>query len=133
MGDKRNIKGSASRDNFKFWYKTPPMPGRFYALDLDFILIEKNPNRIVAFLDYKRPGDRVSFSECIAYNVLLAIAPVYIIEAEEVPKMTRILRFVGGDSRPDPPVVCLVPDAIINDTNRWIAWESKIRQQGRGV
>ena len=54
FNDKRELKGSLSRDNFNLWHKTPPMPKSFYASDLDFVLVEKAPPRIVAIIDYKR-------------------------------------------------------------------------------
>ena len=54
MKTKSELKGSPSRDAFNLWHKTPPMPKSFYASDLDFVLVEKAPPRIVAIIDYKR-------------------------------------------------------------------------------
>lgn len=102
--DKRNLQGSDRRDIFKRVHKT--LSRRFYACDLDFVWAEKSPPGIVAFVDYKHPSDGVTFSEVLVYNTLLKIAPVYIIESPN-PELGpfKVLSYLGGDWRPEPPMV----------------------------
>jgi hypothetical protein len=69
--NKLNCKGSPSRDAFKWWHKH--LIETFYACDLDFVLVEKDFPGIVAILDYKQPGDTVTFSEALAYNRLVEL------------------------------------------------------------
>ena len=70
MDDKTKIlKGSPSRDSFKQLHKSH-CPQSYYACDLDFILVAKYPFRIIAFIDYKKHSDKITFSEVIAYNEL---------------------------------------------------------------
>ena len=78
MNEKKfNLKGSPSRDEFKYQHKRK-LPSNFYATDLDLVLVEKDEG-IVAFLDYKKPKDLLTYTETLAYNELIAIAPIYII------------------------------------------------------
>ena len=77
--DKQALQGSPLRDKFKRAHKQ--LSGRFYATDLDFILVEKEPPGIVACFDYKHPMDRITFAEVLAYNALNC--PVYIIQASD--------------------------------------------------
>ena len=82
--DKRklDLKGSPSRDEFKYQHKRK-LPSNFYATDLDLALVETDEG-IVAFLDYKNPRDLLTFTETLAYNQLIEIAPVYIIVSEDL-------------------------------------------------
>ena len=124
---KKKLKGSPSRDIFKHLHKQY-MPKQCYGTDLDFVLIAKYPNRIVAFVDYKGLYDTITFSETIAYNILKDIAPVYIIQSnnpEEGP--FTIYQYLNGDPAPEPPKVKL---ELINTFLRWADlkdWESRIR------
>ena len=73
MASKAGLIGAKSRDAWKYWHKTqcPPWGSRFWGLDVDFVLVDKNPPRIIAVLDYKQPHDIVGFSEVIAYNAFI--------------------------------------------------------------
>jgi hypothetical protein len=124
---KRNLQGSRKRDIFKRCHKE--LEGAFYASDLDLILVAKSPPGIVAILDYKAPGEAVTFTEAIIYNQLLAIAPVYIVEAHdpEAGPFT-IRRYLGADWRPDPPRVRWGETVEIANWEEFEEWERLLRQ-----
>ena len=122
---KRKLKGSPARDAFKHWHKG--LPSWMYALDLDFVLVDKKPPppHIVAVLDYKRPSEGITFTECIAFNTFLELGyPVFIVESK--PHLVEIIcphckgvlskepyfdnssrftihRYLSGNWRPEPP------------------------------
>lgn len=135
----RKQKGSESRDLFKYLHKNL-LNSRFFALDSDLELIEKNPIQfIVARLDFKLEGDIISFSEAIAYNQLVKMPepykiPIYIIEAkkpftEKDVKNHRfnIYEYVNADWRPNPP---RVEKRLISANLGWDelgTWEAQLR------
>lgn len=141
MGNsKQHLVGSYSRDAFKFWHKEycPAWAKRFWACDLDFILVDKNPSRIVAAIDFKLlDSDRVNFSEVIAYNSLVACGIlVYIVEANidgnssETNHFTQfyIWQYLGGDM--DFPPNIQRKDIFINGTeDDYWEWERKLRER----
>ena len=131
--DKENLKGSPSRDLFKQLHKKM-MPRSFYACDLDFVLVSKYPNRIVAFIDYKTKNDPVRFSEVVAYNELIKQAPLFIIiskkdEIESGP--FHIFQYFGGNPKPEPPEVEM--NLVLNclSWKELSIWESEIRSGTR--
>lgn len=132
---KRRLKGSAARDDFKHWHKQPPFPRSFYASDIDFALVSKRSGgRIIAILDYKQPGDRITFAETIAYNDLTKSGfSVYIITAPYHPEKElpfeefTIQRYLGGDWKPEPPRVKLEMILEKVSVSEFIAWEKCIR------
>lgn len=127
--NKLNLKGSPNRDEFKQWHKTGPK--QFYACDLDFVLVEKHPSGIAAFLDYKMPGDVISFAEVIVYTELSFLAPVYIVESmppfDTVP--ISVYEFVEGDFKPEPPTVKL--RSVLTDVSQeeFFSWEGSLRKE----
>ena len=129
--DLRLLKGSPSRDIFKQMHKT--LHRSFYACDIDFVLVGNRPHRpagIIAFLDFKLPQDKVTFSEVLAYNDLLKIAPVYIIESpnpETGPFAIR--RFLSGviNRYPAKPSIALDNAEMCCDWEAFEVWERKIR------
>lgn len=136
---KEKLKGSDSRDIFKQLHREKLGNG-FYASDLDLCLIAKYPPGIVAFLDYKRLNDYVSFSEGTLYNVLLKIAPVYVIKAELIDNTIygpfEIDRIHHVDWKPEPPNVYYYSDLpvpikedviICENWTELKKWESEIR------
>ena len=125
---KRQLKGSERRDIFKQKHKE--LNSRFYATDADFCLISKEPPGTVAYLDYKGPGDRVTFTEAIQYNEWMKQAPVYIIEGDN-PKTGpfRIRRYLGADWKPEPPKVNYQDEMIAKDWQELGEWESELRQE----
>jgi len=127
-----NLVGASWRDRYKKARKDNRKFGpRSYGIDLDFVLVEKNPPGIVAFQDYKYPSelDYVRFAEVLAYNRLMTVAPVYIVETanpEEGPFSVR--RYWGGDSRPNPPVVKLPLVGVFVDWEAFYKdFEEKLR------
>lgn len=126
--EKRSLKGSITRDIFKRAHKD--LPRSFYATDIDFALVSKNPMGIVAFLDYKIPWDDITFAEAIAYNVLLAIAPVFIIVGDNPSKGPFIVkRYLDGDSKPEPPVIDWYEKTChFENWNEFKEWEKELRR-----
>ena len=129
--DKSALCGSPSRDAFKLWHKT--LPRNLWALDIDFIFVEKNPPRIVAILDYKRWADQVTFTECLAFNDLMIHYPVFIIRGEQPFDRLSIYRYLGGDWHPDPPRVKMEPQLENITREEYVQWEVRLRNDGCGV
>lgn len=73
----KKLKGSESRDEFKYQHKNR-LPSNFYACDLDLVLVDSE--KVVAYLDYKRPEDKITYAEKILYKQL--IGPKYIIVSQ---------------------------------------------------
>lgn len=141
INDTLHLKGSSSRDTFKYLHKTE-LPGSFYALDADLELVAKKPvPHIVARLDFKLEGDTISFTEVIAYNYFIQMnppIPVYIIEAvgpfeEALPKdhRFRICRYNGGDYRPTPPTWDMECSRNLYGWEGLGAWERELRRRRR--
>lgn len=119
--------GSPSRDRFKRLHKD--LPRVFYASDLDFLLLEKEPfPDIVAVLDYKAAGDAITFAETIAYNAMLRRGiPVFIVKGDAERGTFRIGEFVGGHhGKPRYEI------RVVTETKSWKEfgeWERSLRQQ----
>lgn len=127
MASKQNLKGSERRDTFKFLHKKR-MPGWYYATDIDFALVSKEPPGIIAFLDFKTPWEDITFAEVLAYNVLLGVAPIYIVQSSSPESGPfRVLQYVSGDWHPEPPVVNLVPMQECMGWEDLTLWEAGLR------
>lgn len=90
--------GSPSRDKFKRKHKD--LNKNFWALDVDFVFIEKHPfPDIVAILDFKAgASDTITFSEVIGYNAFLNRGlPVYIVSGDPDAGAFTIYRWEGGN------------------------------------
>lgn len=132
--EKRQLRGSPSRDAFKRWHKE--LPGGFYATDVDFALVSKNPPGVIAMIEYKRPDEDILFSQVLLYNNELKNGtPVYIVSGRMMPDGEmgpfKIYRYLGGDWRPEPPDVEkeLVFEGLHGaDFERW---ESSLRAKYR--
>ena len=125
---KQLLKGSPSRDNFKQWHKT--LSRRFYATDLDLVLVEKTPPRIVAILDYKRRSDRITFAEAIAYNHFVTLEiPVFLVWSEAPFRCFDVQRYVWGNWRPEPPEI--TSRTILSGASRTelALWEQRLRKE----
>ena len=96
LTSKHHLKGSPSRDLFKYYHKR--LNNKFWGCDIDFVLLDKYPfPDIVAALDYKKHGDEVTFSEVIVYNALIIRGiKVYIVEGDAESGAFRISEYVGG-------------------------------------
>jgi hypothetical protein len=130
------LKGSPMRDLFKQMHKLR-LPSIMFGCDLDFVIIEKNPDCIVAFIDLKTVGEGVTFAEVIAYNKLLAQAPLYLLYAAGEEEIERgkflIHRYLGGNRGPNPPTIKSVFCAEIGDWNEYRLWEMELRQASKGL
>lgn len=128
---KKNAQGSEAKDVFKKKHKQE-LPGGCYATDVDLVLIDKQPPGVVAFLDYKKPYDSVTFTEALYYNLIMYNAPVFIIESstpEDGPFV--ISRYLGGDWRPEPPDVEIEHVTNLTDWTEFKEWECSLRQEYR--
>lgn len=124
------LQGSPSRDLFKRKHKA--LNKNLYALDLDFVLVEKEPVAgIVAVLDYKCGHDCVSFSETIAYCDLIrrGIA-VYIVSGNSEAEPPFIIdEFIGGHH--EKPSVRTTPVQHADTWDDFERWEMAVRRAWR--
>jgi hypothetical protein len=122
------LRGSPRRDAFTLAHKRELGPG-FYASDVDLVLVDKAEPGIVAFFDCKAPGEPISFAEVIAYEELVPIAPLYVVEVDD-PRTGpfTVARYVRGDWGPSPPVVELEPVARLADWRAFLGWELELRR-----
>ena len=134
----RSWQGSPARDRFKWLHKNgrlsngKRMSGMLVATDLDLLLVEKNPDGIVANLDVKVGDDSVTFSEVIAYNDLRKLGKqIFIVHAATEADLEgyrfTVSEYLGGNRGPNPPIVTLGPAFLINGFDEWSAWEIKLR------
>lgn len=129
---KQGLRGSPNRDAFKQWHKK--LDSRFYACDLDLVLVDKNPPGIAAAIDYKTtsPYEYVTFAEVLAYNDLLSKGiRVYIVIGDEPFEELTIYQYMGGDWKPEPPKVDLELIARVDGLAGFSKWEREVRQQYR--
>lgn len=135
--DNRTMRLSRSHLLFKYLHRVR-FPRNFYAFDTDLVLVSKNPPKILAILEFKNQGDRLSFSEVLGFNHLkeaLPDVPIYIIEArkpfvgvEEDLHRFDVYEYVYGDWRPDPPEVMLSPILLGATWYDLLTWESALRR-----
>lgn len=137
---KRELRGSRSRDLFKYLHKQM-MSRNCYALNSDLELVEKYPTPFtVARLDFKTLGDRITFTEAIAYNEYSTkLAPVYIVEVQARPvafetiepedHRFNVYRFISADPRPEPPTVERDPIASNLTWQELAQWEERMRAE----
>lgn len=123
----RNQCGSPSRDKFKRRHKD--LNKDLWALDVDFVLVEKKPfPDIVAVLDFKAgASDSVTFSEVIGYNALINRGiSVYIVSGDPECGAFTIFRYEGGNHT--KPTCKLVH---VKNTESWQEfedWEKALRR-----
>jgi hypothetical protein len=95
------------------------------------MLIEKRPPRMIAGIDYKKMNDAITFTECIAYNHLVANGvAVFLVYSDDLNTFT-IRRYIGGDWRPSPPVCDLKPVASNLSPADYERWERNFRLEWR--
>lgn len=63
----KNLKGSPSRDNFKWWHKK--LSRTWYAIDIDLVPFDFTQG-ILGFIDYKLPKDHITVTEIAVYDEL---------------------------------------------------------------
>ena len=124
------LKGSPLRDLFKALHKSE-LPRHMTGCDLDFVIVEKNPDCIVAFMDVKRPGETVTFAEVIGYNALLRVAPLYLLFTAGEEALTagrfEVHRYLGGNRGPNPPTVKKELYARLGSWDDFRRWEQALR------
>ena len=123
----KNQEGSPTRDKFKRMHKE--LNKGFYACDIDFVFVEKEPfPDIVLALDYKAMGDTITFSETIAYASLDRRGiPVYIVTGNAEAGVFKIQKFVGGHYR--KPRVELQDIAVVKSWEEFGLWEKGMRMK----
>ena len=131
-GQTQRLRGSPSRDAFKYYHKQGPSV--LYACDLDLVLVTKGTDaKIVAAFDYKQPHDRTTFAEIIAYNDLMQKGiPIFIIVASydiegDTFGLFTVLKYFKGDWRPHPPVISTETLQVGLDFDKLFAWEKQLR------
>ena len=103
--NKQHLQGSESRDIFKRSHKEK-LGGWCYASDIDLVIVRKTPPGIVAYFDYKKPRDSITFAEVLVYNELMRSHDVFIIESSNPESGPfDIYKYQGGDFRPEPPTI----------------------------
>lgn len=125
----KNLKGSKSRDEFKLAHKQ--MDRRFYALDIDFVYVEKFPlPSIVAILDYKKDSnDKLRFSEVIAFNdFVFRGIDCFIVEGNFQTGPIVVKKYCYGDHRPDPPIIKFGKvNRVLKNSEDFERWEKALR------
>lgn len=146
--DKYNLKGSPSRDAFKFWHKQKRES--FYGGDIDFFLIEKvyvnnHPHaKIIALLDFKTNTEKLTFVEVAAYEHFRNLGfQIFIIHANVVFKNDNsvdlaesfqrfaIYKYIAGDWKPRPPRYELKTIKSNITPDEYWQWETNIRHKFR--
>lgn len=123
----KSQKGSPARDSFKYEHKNR-LSRKFYASDCDLCFISFEPEGVVAYIDYKKTGDKVTKTEEVLYSEWTKTKPVYIVESpvklidEEicVEGPFRVNRFRTKD---DLEFVC-----VLNDWKEFEDWEGSLRK-----
>lgn len=133
----RGLQGSALNDLFKQLHKSN-LPPHMVGCDLDFVIVEKNPDCTPAVIDIKRFGENVTFAEAIAYNTEIrqgrAVYLVYV-ENEAALRGGRFIihRYLGGDRGPNPPRIRTELYARLDSWEDYRRWEQEIRNATKGA
>ena len=123
---KKQLQGSESRDIFKRYHKH--INKLCYCIDADLVLVEKDPEGIVAYIDFKKPKDSVTFAEALAYNEWAKTKPVYIVEADSPERGPFSIRqYLRANWRPNPPVVEWGDTVLVANWSEYEQWELEIR------
>lgn len=125
---KKDLKGSPSRDEFKYRHKF--LDRKLYACDFDFVLVEKCPAPgIVAVLDYKTPNDKIDvFTEAIAYGDLIRLGiPSYIVQGDAESGVFHIQEVVWTEHK--APTVHVTSTIRTASWGEYEKWEQSIRSE----
>jgi hypothetical protein len=140
MFDYNKFGGSRSHDAFKMWHKS--LLNNFYASDVDLVLISKNPPGVIAVIDYKQRGTKVTFAEVVLYNAfVLAEIPVFIVYADWNSNGNGlgqfgpldVYQYLYGDWKPDDTPYELLEIATGLDRQGFMEWEYRLRIQYESV
>ena len=93
----KSLEGSKKKDRFKRLHKD--LHKSLYACDVDLCLVNFSPPGIVAFLDYKTKIDGITKTEILVYNILMKIAPIYIVQGDADIADFVITKYKGGNSK----------------------------------
>lgn len=127
---KHGLEGSPRRDRWKRLHKD--LARNFYGCDLDFVIVEKAPPGIVAFVDYKRRDEPVTFAEVITYNDLIQRAPLFLVIGNDPDSgVFEIRQYLVGDWHPEPPTVTTSHKAHCASWADYSKWESQLRHEYR--
>lgn len=152
--EKQQKRGSPINDWFRWWHKK--LGRGWYGADLDLVIHGRTPPGIAAVLDFKGPDEQgLGFSHAQVYNSLAKRWRIYIVELqnpvvwrdvlvghngeawrqriaaisdEEHPQFL-VSRFVGGDWRPDPPLVGHAGTIKLAGIEDWRRWERGVRER----
>lgn len=129
------LMGSRARDAFKYWHKS--LGKNLPSIDLDFVFVNKaiHPG-IVAVLDYKRPDDKVSYAEVLAYNQFVELEiQVFIVEAEFTDgrpfENLTVKRYLNGIIKPYPQEPDVVLEVVLSNATAvgFEQWERNLRSE----
>lgn len=80
--DLQSLKEYTGEDRFNYLHRHEAGLDRHYATDVDLVLVEKHPHpHIPAFLEFKRDGEPIRFTQALLFDQLREFAPVFVIEA----------------------------------------------------
>ncbi len=116
----KNLRGSESRDTFKWAHKK--IGNGYYASDADLVLAEFHPRGIVAYIDFKKVGDIVTATEKIIYDEWVQSKPVFVVEGidPEFGPFTIYEYLQGGQLK----FIC-----CLKDQNEYRNWELSLRME----
>ena len=125
LTSKHHLKGSPSRDLFKYNHKK--LNNKFWGCDVDFVLLDKYPfPDIVAAIDYKKWMEEITFAEVIVYNALIIRGiKVFIVEGDAETGCFRISEYVGGHHV--KPSYKLEPVCTTTSWDEFEQWEQALR------
>ncbi len=116
----KNAKGSESRDVYKWWHKqiddfyNLPEAKKWYAIDIDLCLVDFDKG-ILAFLDYKKPTDKITSAEKVVYDELLEKGYDVFLIVGELPKIPQVYKYTKGGGQ-------------MFVSNNCIEWEMNLRK-----
>ena len=118
----KKLKGSESRDRFKQKHKE--LDRRLYGCDADFIFVESGGP--VAYIDYKKRNDKVTWAEHQVYSYWAKDRPVYIVQGNNIDDgVFVIMQYINKDQWKDGKA-----DKVVARTSNWDefeSWEFKVR------
>lgn len=123
-----NLKGSKTRDQWRYLHKQKLGKGRWYGCDGDFFLVEFSPPGIVAALELKRVDDDFTDTEIVTYNEWLKYGvDVFLIRIGDVDKGIMLIeRYLGGIDKAETEHMM-----VINNWKEYGNWEQRIREKWR--
>lgn len=112
--DLQSLKDYTAEDKFNYLHRHEAGLDRHYATDVDLVLVEKHPRpHIPGFIEFKRQGEPIRYTQAVVFSELQEIAPVYKVESEidimknDPPNHNFTVKKFNGviDSNPSPPII----------------------------